>query len=125
MKTKVIPFDFVLEAIDGLNPYTKQMFGCFAVYVDLKIMFVLRDRSDHIEDNGVWIATTAEHHKSLRQEFPSMRSLKMFGPDSTGWQLLPSDASDFEESALKACEMVMAKDPRIGKIPKSKSRRVD
>jgi hypothetical protein len=36
----------------------------------------------------------------------------------TGWQVLPADAPDFEEGALRACELVVARDPRIGKVPK-------
>ncbi|MEI9974922.1 MAG: hypothetical protein WDO73_24425 [Ignavibacteriota bacterium] len=49
-----------------------------------------------------------------------MRSIAIFGDQVSGWQLLPADAPDFEESAMRACELVMARDPRIGKIPKSK-----
>jgi hypothetical protein len=122
-KRKAIPFDFVIDAIDSLDPYTKPMFGCTAVYVDTKIVFVLRDRNDHVEDNGIWVATTPEHHKSLKKEFSSMRSLAMFGPQSTGWQVLPSDSADFEEAALKICDMVIAKDPRVGKVPNVKTRK--
>lgn len=122
MASKAIPFEFVLEAIGDLNPRTRPMFGCTAVYVDLKIVFILRDKEDHSFDNGVWLATTVEYHESLRKDFPSMRSIKLFdsgGP--TGWQNLPSDAPDFESAVLKACEFVMKKDLRIGKIPASKS----
>ncbi|MFZ0824196.1 MAG: hypothetical protein WAM87_11105, partial [Terriglobales bacterium] len=36
---------------------------------------------------------------------------------ATGWQVLPADAPDFEEAALRACEFVLAGDPRIGKVP--------
>jgi hypothetical protein len=35
----------------------------------------------------------------------------------TGWQVLPADAADFEEAALRACELIVAGDPRIGKVP--------
>ena len=35
----------------------------------------------------------------------------------TGWQVLPVDAPDFEEAALRACELIVARDPRIGKVP--------
>jgi hypothetical protein len=35
----------------------------------------------------------------------------------TGWQVLPADAEDFEQAALHACELVLAGDPRIGKVP--------
>ena len=58
-----------------------------------------------------------------------MRSIQVFGKKVTGWQVLPADAKDFEEAALRACELVLAGDPRIGKVPgarrgsRSKSRR--
>ena len=47
-----------------------------------------------------------------------MRSIGLFGTPVTSWQVLPVDAPDFEESALRACELIAARDPRIGKIPK-------
>src|SRR5579871_1198216 len=46
-----------------------------------------------------------------------MRSIQVLGKRVTGWQVLPVDAPDFESSALRACELVLARDPRIGKIP--------
>jgi hypothetical protein len=46
-----------------------------------------------------------------------MRSIKVLGKKVTGWQVLPSDAEDFEEAALRACDFVLAGDPRIGKVP--------
>jgi hypothetical protein len=93
------------------------MFGCLAVYVGRKIVLCLRDRVDSPADNGVWLATTVEHHESLLKEFPSIRSIRVLGKAVTGWQVLPSDAPDFEEAALHACELIAAADPRIGKIP--------
>jgi hypothetical protein len=114
---KPIPHEFVLEAIAPLSPTTRPMFGCLAVYVKDKIVLILRDKRDQTADNGVWLATTEEHHQSLRQEFPSMRSIKVLGKKVTGWQVLPADAEDFEEAAQRACELVLAGDPRIGKVP--------
>ncbi len=73
-------------------------------------------------DNGVWLATTREHHDSLRGEFPNMRSIGVLGKAVTGWQLLPADAVDFEESAMRACELIASGDVRIGKIPGAKKR---
>jgi hypothetical protein len=49
-----------------------------------------------------------------------MRSIKVLGNDVTGWQILPADAPDFEETGMRACEFVIAGDERIGKIPKSR-----
>jgi hypothetical protein len=117
---KPVPFAFVLEAIQHLSPYTRPMFGCTAVYVREKIVLILRDKPGG-RDNGVWLATTVEHHESLRRVFPNMKSIGVLGEGVTGWQSLPVEAPDFEESALRACELVAAGDPRIGKIPKRRA----
>ncbi len=114
---KPIPHEFVLEALASLSPRTNPMFGCLAVYAGDKIMVILRDKPAKTGDNGVWLATTKEHHESLGREFPNMRSIGVLGKKVTGWQLLPADAPDFEEAALHACELILAGDPRIGKIP--------
>jgi len=114
---KPVPHEFVLEAIARLSPRTHPMFGCLAVYVGEKIVLSLRDKRDGAEDNGVWLATTPEHHQSLQRDFPNMRSIRVLGKKVTGWQVLPADAPDFEEAALRACEFVLARDPRIGKVP--------
>jgi hypothetical protein len=115
---KAVPHEFVLEAISSLSPRTNPMFGCLAVYVKEKIVFILRDKNKPADDDGVWLATTHEHHGSLRRDFPNMRSIQVLGKKKiTGWQVLPAEAPDFEEAALRACDFVMAGDPRIGKIP--------
>jgi hypothetical protein len=119
-KRKLIPHEFVLDAIASVSPWTRPMFGCLAVYVEEKIVLVLRDKQDHVADNGVWLATNHDHHESLYREFPSMRSIQLLGKRTTGWQVLPADASDFEEAALHACELIVARDPRIGKLPGAK-----
>jgi hypothetical protein len=119
-KRKAPPYEFVLDAIAALSPRTHPMFGCLAVYVAEKIALILRDKPAHPADNGVWLATTKEHHQSLRREFPSMRSIRLLGKKVTGWQLLPADAQDFEEATLRACEFILAGDPRIGKVPEAR-----
>jgi hypothetical protein len=116
-KRKTVPHEFVLEALAPLPLRTNPMFGCLAVYVGEKIVLILRDRPKYPKDNGVWIATTTEHHESLRAEFPNMRSVGLLGKKITGWQVLSVDAPDFEEAALRACELVVGGDPRIGKVP--------
>ena len=119
---KAIPHEFVLDAISSLSPTTRPMFGCHAVYVGAKIVLILRDKSGAPADNGVWVATTMEHHESLLREFPNMRSIGVFEKPVTGWQILPADAPDFEESAIRACELILSRDPRIGKVPKSRKK---
>jgi hypothetical protein len=117
-RRKHLPHEFVLDALAPLAPVTRPMFGCLAVYVEEKIMLILRDKPSQQADNGVWIATTAEHHETLRLEFPQMRSIRVLGKATTGWQVIPAAAPEFEDAALHACELIRAGDPRIGKIPK-------
>jgi len=116
-REKPAPHGFVLDALASLEPITRPMFGCLAVYVEEKIVLILRDKPSPEADNGVWIATIEEHHASLLNEFPSMRSISVLGSGVTGWQVLPANAPDFEEAALHACALIRAGDPRIGKIP--------
>src|SRR5215472_17456782 len=77
-RRKSIPHEFVIDAITALSPETRSMFGCLAVYVEEKIVLILRDKRDESADNGVWRATTEEHHNSLRREVPNMRSIQVF-----------------------------------------------
>src|SRR5258708_14154864 len=80
---KPVPHEFVLDAIAPLSPTTRSMFGCLAIYVrdkvpdkvQDKIVLILRDKPDQTADNGVWLATTEEHHQSLRRECPHNASL--------------------------------------------------
>jgi hypothetical protein len=118
---KSVPFEFVLELLEPLSPITKPMFGCTAVYVGEKIVMILREKADEVDDNGMWLATTPEHHPSLVEEFPMLRSIGVLGPAPTGWQNIPSRAAAFEEAAVRACELILAGDPRIGKVPRRRS----
>ena len=121
VKRKLVPHEFVLDALAPKSPETRPLFGCLAVYVGDKIVFALRDKRDETaDDDGVWLATIVDHHKSLQRDFPNMRSIRVLGKDVTGWQLLPADAPDFEEAAMRACEFVVVGDPRIGKVPASR-----
>lgn len=122
-RKKPIPFDFILDELDGLDVSVRPMFGCHAIYVGPKITLIVRERESEKQDNGVWLATTVEHHQSLAKDFPSMRSIKLFETEVTGWQVLPSSSKDFERSVLKACALIRKGDPRIGKIPKGKKKR--
>ena len=112
-----IQFEFVLDYLYACNPNVKPMFGCHGVYVGNKIVLILRNKKNNTQDNGVWMATTLEHHKSLKKEFPNMRSISVLGPSVTGWQLLPMQTDDFESSVIKLCDYILKGDARIGKIP--------
>lgn len=118
-----IPFEFVLEALTRAHPHTRPMFGCHGIYIGEKIVVMVRKKKDFEEDNGVWVAANPEHRSSLKKEFPSLRSIGLFGSVTTSWQNLPDDADDFEESVARICELILNGDPRIGKVPKKKVRK--
>lgn len=120
MKPKNIPFDFLLDYLVPLEVVVKPMFGMFAIYAGEKIMLILRQRKDHPDTNGVWIATNKEHHRSLKNDLPGLCSISTYSNDTkeTEWQILPADTDDFENSVIKVCEFIKHKDPRIGRKPK-------
>jgi hypothetical protein len=123
-KKSTIAFDFVLERLLPLHPLVRPMFGAHAIYVDEKIVLITRNREGHAEDNGVWLGTTHEHHASLKKELPSLRSIYLLndGTAETAWRNIPVDGDDFEREVMHACDLILRRDPRIGKVPKTKKK---
>src|SRR5687768_12925810 len=119
-KKKPVPFDFVVEQLFSVSPIVKPMFGCHALYLKDKILLVLRDRETDIQDNGIWIATTPDHHQSLTADFPSLRNIFVLGSSQSSWRNLPADNDNFESDAIKVCELILKGDIRIGKVPGKK-----
>lgn len=117
-----VPYSFILDLLSRLDPVVKPMFGCHAIYVGPKIIFIVRKKGKD-DDDGVWISIVPEHYASLKKDFPSMRPIGVFGPGSQSWQILPADADDFESAVIKACELVLLGDERIGKVPKGKAKK--
>ena len=118
---------FVLEELQSLlSPdrlRVKAMFGSHALYVDEKIVFILRHKAT--PDDGVWVALSdAGHAKSLVSEFPTLRGIEMFAQRAFGdWVLLPEDGEGFEESAMGLCALLGKRDARLGKVPKGRKKR--
>jgi len=99
------------------------MFSGFAVYIGNRIVCMLRDHLQSPRDNGVWLVlseSTSPADKTLRREFPSLRSIELLGDKIHHWLLIPSDGPDFETEALHACDLLLRHDPRFGRIPKSR-----
>ena len=78
---KPVPHEFVLDAIATLSPKTRSMFGCLAIYVQDKIVFILRDKGDQAADNGVWLATTevADHSGTTGANLPYVPTRSAIG----------------------------------------------
>lgn len=99
------------------------MFSGFAVYVGNRIVFILRDHHKSPSNNGVWLALSDSANPAdpeLRREFPSIRSLELSGKKIGHWLLIPSDSPGFETEAIHACDLLLHRDPRLGRIPESR-----
>jgi hypothetical protein len=117
------PHAFVVEALSALNPEARRLFSGFGIYVGDKIVLMLRDRPQFPQDNGVWIVLSEEtdpRDASLRKEFPSLRKIGLLGGKIGHWLLIPGDGPRFEQEAMRACELVLQRDPRLGRVPASR-----
>jgi hypothetical protein len=117
------PHEFVLEALTSLKPEVRRMFSGFGVYLGERIVFMLRDHEKSPKDNGVWLVLsdgTDPADPELRREFPSLRRIELLRKTIGHWLLIPSDSPSFEAEALHACDLLLRRDPRLGRIPKSK-----
>lgn len=123
MISKKIPFEFIFDYLIPLDIKIKPMFGLWAIYWNDTILLILRQRDKNRESNGVWVATSSEFHDSLRKDIPSLKSIDSNPLQETEWQLIHEDDTDFETSVRKACELILNKDTRIGRIPKPKKRK--
>ena len=117
------PHPFVLEAIASVNPEVRRLFSGFAVYVGNRLFTMLRDHAKCPQDNGMWLVLsegTDPQDASLRRDLPSLRPIQTLGSKISHWLLIPSDGADFEREALHACDLILRKDPRLGRIPHSR-----
>jgi hypothetical protein len=110
---KKIPFTFAVEELDALSPTVKPMFGGYIVYVGEKLVLFLYDQEKWTQFKGVSLATTPEHYDDLAREFSLASDGKKIG--NHPWLLIPASSVEFEEQVLKACELILKGDSRIGR----------
>jgi len=116
---KAIPFDFVFDYLPR-NVFTKSMFGMYYIYFNKKIMIILRKAFKNLDMNGIWVATSKEHHQSLEKEIPALADFVLDNGEmhDSDWRLLKHDHDDFEEAAIRICELISRGDKRIGRETK-------
>lgn len=122
-KRKAPPHAFVLEALAPLAPEVRRMFSGFAVYIGDRIVLMLRDHTQSPQDNGLWLVLSESVNPAdtaLRQEFPSLRPIELLHGKISHWLLIPSDSPTFEQEALHACDRLLHRDARFGRIPNSR-----
>jgi hypothetical protein len=118
---KPVAYDFVLDELSELALSTRPMFGSTAVYVEDRIVFILRKKGD--PDDGVWVVLDRERAAEVLELLPRLRVIDVLGGRAGGWRKLAADSPSFEDDVLSACRLVKRGDPRIGKIPERQQRK--
>ena len=115
---RLSPFQFVLDELSPIRPTTRRLFGFTYVYLGEKLLLSLRDSIKQPQYNGVWLYTDAEHIESLRREFPQLprRYFWRSKRSGSGWVILSCEQEEFEEYVLRACEMILGGDQRLGRV---------
>jgi hypothetical protein len=84
---------------------------------------MLREHAKYPRDNGVWFVFLDSMDYAgpkLRLEFPSIRSIDSLGNKIRHWLVIPCDSPAFETEALHACDLLLQRDARLGRIPESR-----
>jgi hypothetical protein len=113
-----IPYEFVLDYLPT-GIMVKKMFGMHYIYLGKKLLLILRRQNNESDLNGVWVSTSKAHHQSLMNDVPQLGLFSIVGDERLGnWLLIPPGEEEFEEAAIKICEMISHGDPRIGRLTK-------
>ena len=122
-KRKTPPHAFVLATLAPLEPEVRRMFSGYAVYLGDRVVCMLRDHVKSPKDNGLWLVLSESVNpadRALRKELPSLRPIELLGGKISHWLVIPSDGPTFEEEALHACDLLLHRDSRIGRVPNSR-----
>lgn len=95
----------------------RQMFGCDAAYLDGALYLVVADREPPW--NGVMVCSSQDRHAALLADMPSLLPHPQLGK----WLYLPQTDEAFETLAERLVQLALARDPRLGVVPKPRARR--
>ena len=110
-----MPFDFLLDYLPA-NVVVKPAIGMYYIYFEGKIVLIFRKVGKNPQHNGIWIATFATAHSSLKSEIPAITDFEFEDHvTETNSLLLHDKQEDFEELGIAVCELVSRRDLRIGK----------
>ena len=110
-----VPYDFILRLLYPLRPKIRKMLGGYVLVLDNKILFYLRDRENHPEYNGVFVATQPKYYDALSQEIHASNMEVDIDGVAHSWLFISEDLDDFEKKLKTACDLLKAGDTRIGK----------
>lgn len=114
---RIVPYDFVFDYLPR-KVVTRYMFGMYYIYLDRKIMLILRKATKDTDISGIWVATKKAHHENLQKEIPALAEFILDNGDvyDSDWRLIREDHDDFEAAAVSVCGLIAHGDSRIGKF---------
>ncbi len=110
-----IPYSFTLQYLYPIRPRVQKMLGGYALFLEKKMLFFLRDKETQLEFNGVFVATQPEFFKDLQDEIHASKMEFDLDGSVDSWIFISEDLNDFEQKVKIACELVKKGDTRIGK----------
>ena len=111
-----LPYPFVLKLLYPVRPAIKKVLGCYGLYLQDTLVLLLRDQETSPEYNGVFVGTMPEFYTELQQDLhKSFMDIDLDGSHNS-WIFISEDLPDFEAKVQKACDMIKAADPRIGRL---------
>ena len=113
-KPRAIAYEFVLDELAPAGPTTRAMFGSTGVYLDDRVVFILRKKGD--PDDGVWLAYEPAREPEVLAAFPNAARISRV-PNARGWRKLAASSPSFEDDVLNACRIARMDDSLLGKIP--------
>ncbi len=109
---------WILEPLERDAGYThRNMFGADAAYLDGLLYLIVADRDDPW--NGVMVSTSQDRHAALLADIPELIPHPVLGK----WLYLPQSNESFESIAATLAMLAVARDPRMGVVPKPRARR--
>jgi hypothetical protein len=116
---KPAPYNFVFDYLPD-NIIVRPMFGMYYIYLNKKLMLILRKAGKNLDLNGIWVTTSKQHHQSLQNDVPGLTDFVLDNGEThdSGWRFLKEDNDDFETAAITICELISHGDKRIGKETK-------
>jgi hypothetical protein len=111
---RAVAYPFVLDQLAALSPTTRAMFGATAVYLDERVVFLLRKKGD--ADDGVWLSYEPEVEAEVLALLPRLQRIEVLG-NVRCWRKLAASSDSFEDDVMQACKLLRAGDTRLGKLP--------
>jgi hypothetical protein len=116
--TRQHPLQWILEPAEAeLSFFQRPTFGCQAVYLFGRLVFVLAAKEEPW--NGLLVCTSRDYHAALIGEFPSLQPHPVLGK----WLYLAQCDDTFEETSRELVLRAAKDDRRIGVEPTARKRK--